>query len=320
MRALITGAAGFVGRHMTQQCVSQGATVIGVGREPAESLDGLDSYLQAELLESAQVEQVMLSANPDLVFHLAADASVAGSWEEPERVMTANLVSTLNVLEAVRRDAPDARVLVACSGEEYGPPQSLPVDESHLLRPQNPYAVSKVAVDHAAGFYADAYGLRIVRTRSFNHAGPGQSPAYVISAFASQIAEAERDGTDPFELVTGNTKVRRDFTDVRDVVRAYWLALDRCEPGVYNVCSGKSVAIEEILGELIALANVEVRPRVDERLLRPNDVPDVHGTSARLREASGWEPQLSLRETLSDTLAWWREQVNRTRGVKVSDE
>src|SRR5207244_405924 len=155
-----------------------------------------------------------------------------------------NLFSTLNLLEAVRRYAPEARVLVAGSGEEYGRPEVLPVTEDNSLRPQNPYALSKVSADLAAGLYGDAYGMHVVRTRAFNHAGPGQSDIYVVSSLARQIAEAEAsdDETGHVEVAMGNPNARRDFTDVRDVARAYWLALEHAKPGVYNVCSGRSVA------------------------------------------------------------------------------
>ena len=159
--------------------------------------------------------------------------------------------------------------------------------------------------------------MHVVRTRAFNHCGPGQSAAYVVSAFASQIAEAElAPDDDPREIVTGDISVRRDFTDVRDVVRAYWLALDRCEPGAYNVCSGNPIAIDEILDGLLALASVDVRQRTDARLLRPNEVEEIFGSNARLQEASGWAPELPLSQTLSDTLDWWREKAKREHDIR----
>jgi GDP-4-dehydro-6-deoxy-D-mannose reductase len=323
MRILITGVAGFVGRHMADLAAEQGATAYGLGRRPRIAADPprqLEEYLSADLLDQGQIEQAVQSAAPDRVFHLAAEASVARSWEDPQSILTANLVSSFNLLESVRRHAPQARVLIACSGEEYGRPETLPIEERQLLRPQNPYAVSKAAADLAAGFYADAYGLHVVRTRAFNHCGPGQSAAYVVSSFASQIAEAElATEEDPREITTGDTSVLRDFTDVRDVTRAYWLALEHCEPGAYNVCSGRAIAIDEILDGLLALSKVEVRVRTDARLLRPNEVEEVCGSNALLHDASGWSPQVPLADTLSDTLEWWREKAKKEHQIRGPD-
>ncbi len=309
MRVLITGVTGFVGHHLAERCIASQARVVGLGRRPEMAADlpaQTEGYLSADLLDSEETEQAVISARPDRVFHLAADASVAGSWQDPANIMASNVRSTLNLLEAVRRHAPDARVLYTGSGEEYGPPESLPIDERQLLRPQNPYAVSKAAGDLTAGFYADAYGLHVIRTRAFNHAGPGQSPAYVISSFANQIAEAELDGAASVDVVTGNLEARRDFTDVRDIAHAYWMALGSCEPGIYNVASGEATSIQSILDGLAVRSEIEVNQRIDPKLLRPNEVPEIAGSSRRLREASGWEPEIALQQTLSDTLEWSR--------------
>jgi GDP-4-dehydro-6-deoxy-D-mannose reductase len=244
------------------------------------------------------------------VFHLAAEASVARSWEDPAGAILSNLSGTLHLLEAVRRHAPRARVLVACSGEEYGVPQHLPVDEQHPLRPRNPYAVSKASADLAAGFYTESHGLHVVRARAFNHAGPGQSATYVVANFARQIAAAEAASAErSFELQTGNLDVRRDFTDVRDVVRAYWMALEKAEPGVYNVCSGKSVGVGEILAMLAGETALEVKARVDPALLRENEVMEIVGSHDRLTEATGWRPEIPLDRTLRDALALWRQRA-----------
>jgi GDP-4-dehydro-6-deoxy-D-mannose reductase len=196
MRALITGVSGFVGRHLVELCRRRGCAVVGLARRPCdESLSELlDDYVAADLLEPGAAVQAVADAQPEWIFHLAGDASVGASWDHPKATLDNNLTASLNLLEAVRREAPRARVLVACSGETYGPvpAERLPVTEAEPLRPQNPYAVSKAAVDLLAGFYADARGLDIVRTRPFNHCGPGQSDAFVVAAFARQIAEAVR--------------------------------------------------------------------------------------------------------------------------------
>jgi GDP-4-dehydro-6-deoxy-D-mannose reductase len=224
---------------------------------------------------------------------------VGTSWREPALTLRDNTAMTLNLLEAVRAEAPGATVVAVSSGEVYGPPERLPVDESAPLRPQNPYAVSKASTDLLAGFYADAHGLRVMRPRAFNHAGPGQQPRYAIASFARQAAEGGR-------IVTGNPDARRDYTDVRDVVRAYRLLAERGEPGVFNVCSGRTASAAELVAALGRAAGVEVEHVVDPDLIRPHEVMEVRGSYEKLRAATGWEPEIPLERTLADTLEWWR--------------
>jgi len=245
------------------------------------------------------------------VFHLAADASVARSWGAPEETLQNNLSSALSLLEAVRAEAPSARVLVAGSGEQYGPvpPERQPIAENEQLRPQSPYAVSKAAVELLAGFYADAHDLRVVRTRAFNHAGPGQEKPYVVASFARQVAAAELAGDARLELRSGDLTVRRDFTDVRDVVRAYWLALERCPADVYNVCSGRSVRLTEIITELRRWSSVEIVPAPDPELLRPVDARDVCGSREKVSRTCGWRPQIEFATTVRDALQSWRDRL-----------
>jgi GDP-4-dehydro-6-deoxy-D-mannose reductase len=304
---------GFAGRHLVECSAGAGATTTGLGRRPvatAETPSGLADYLVADLLDPKQAERAVRSTAPDRVFHLAAEASVARSWEDPAGAILSNLSGTLHLLEAVRRHAPEAHVLVACSGEEYGVPERLPVDEKHPLRPRNPYAVSKASADLAAGFYTDSHGLHVLRARAFNHAGPGQSATYVVANLARQIAAAEAaSSSGSFELQTGNLDVRRDFTDVRDVVRAYWMALEDAAPGVYNVCSGRSVAVGDILATLAEATQLEVSARVDPALLRENEVMEIVGSHERLTDATGWQPEIPLDRTLRDALAWWRQRA-----------
>jgi GDP-4-dehydro-6-deoxy-D-mannose reductase len=307
MRVLITGAAGFVGGHMADRAVERGAEAVGLGRDDTGP-ESLAEYVQADLLDDGAVRSAVADLRPDAVIHLAAAASVAASWASPAETIDNNTRATLNLLEAVRAEAPDAVVLHAGSGEQYGPVPEvrLPVTEDEPLRPQNPYAVSKSAADLLAGFYADAHGMRVVRTRAFNHAGPGQSDAYVVSAFAKQIAEAERAGLSELVVETGNLAPKRDFTDVRDVVRAYWLALERGEPAIYNVCSGLSVPVADILAGLARLTDVSVEQRTDPARLRKHEVMDIRGSHERLTDATGWQPEIALDRTLTDTLDWWR--------------
>jgi GDP-4-dehydro-6-deoxy-D-mannose reductase len=299
MRVLVTGAGGFVGSHLADYCAAQDADVVGITRQ------------QVDLLEADAVRELIGRVSPERVFHLAAEASVSRSWETPASVVEHNVSTTLNVLEAVRAEAPGAVVLVACSGEEYGPPEEVPVRESHPLRPQNPYATSKAMTDLLAGFHADAYGLNVVRTRAFNHAGPRQSDTYVVASFARQIAEAEASLPDDGRalIMHGNAETRRDFSDVRDVVRAYWLVAERGTPDVFNVCSGRSTSVSDILSRLAAHSSLEVEGRVDPARLREGEVMEIRGSHDKLTEATGWQPEIDLDQTLRDTLDWWRERV-----------
>jgi GDP-4-dehydro-6-deoxy-D-mannose reductase len=221
---------------------------------------------------------------------------------------------TLSLLEAVRAEAPGAVLVAVSSGEVYGPPERLPVGEDAPLRPRNPYAVSKAAGDLLAGFYADAHGLRIVRPRPFNHAGPGQPPIYALASFARQVAAGLESGADPIPLVTGNPDARRDFTDVRDVVRAYRLLAEAGEPGVFNVCSGRSVSAREQVAALAAATGAAIAHEVDPGLVRAHEVMEIRGSAARLRDATGWEPEIPLERTLADTVAWWRAEIRAGRG------
>ena len=289
MRALVTGAGGFAGRHLAAACADQ--EVAGLSRAVCDLRD-------AEATRAA-----IAAAQPAVVYHLAARAHVGESWRDPHGTLDDNLTMALNVLEAVRGEAPGATVVAVASGEVYGAPEHLPVDESAPLRPQNPYAVSKAAADLLAGMYADAHGLRVIRARAFNHAGPGQEPTYAIASFARQAAQGVE------RIVTGNPDTRRDYTDVRDVVRAYRLLAERAEPGTYNVCSGVSRSARELIAGLAAAAGMELDHVVDPDLMRPNEVTELRGSAERLRAATGWEPEIPLERTLADTLAWWRERL-----------
>ena len=303
MRVLITGAAGFAGSHLARHLADAGHELVGVGRSPESVVDF--EYVTLDLRDAETVRQAFARVAPDWIAHLAADASVGQSWKDPAGTMRNNFESTLNVLEAAGR----ATVLVAGSGEVYGPPERLPVDEGHQLRPQNPYALSKASVDLLAGFYADAGDRRVVRTRAFNHFGPGQSDLYVVAAFAHQIADAERAAEGGAVVVrTGNLDARRDFTDVRDVVRAYALLLEHGEPGVYNVCSGTSRSAADILAALAQESPLEVKHETDPARLREHEVMDIRGSHDKLTGATGWRPEIRFEQTIRDTLDWWRSR------------
>lgn len=292
----MTGGAGFAGRHLLHHLGELGASVTAPTRA------------ELDLLDADAVRRAVAHAGPERVFHLGALASVGRSWRDARTTLLHNVDMTLNVLEAVRAEAPSARVLLAGSGEVYGPPARLPVDEDAPLRPQNPYATSKAACDLLAGQYADAHGLRIVRTRAFNHAGPGQSDQYVIGTLTRQVAEAEASGAEEVVLRTGNPDTRRDFTDVRDVARAYAAAVE-LEPGFYNVASGRTASVRDVIALLEPLARVRIRHELDPERVRAHDVPEVRGSAERLREATGWEPRIPLEATVRDALEEWRVQL-----------
>jgi GDP-4-dehydro-6-deoxy-D-mannose reductase len=217
------------------------------------------------------------------------------------------------VLESVRTEAPEALLVAVSSGEVYGPPAQLPVDERAPLRPQNPYAVSKAAGDLLAGFYADAHGLRVVRPRAFNHAGPGQPPIFALASFTRQVAAGLEAGDDPITLVTGNPDARRDFTDVRDVVRAYRALAAAGRPGVFNVCSGRSASPRDLLAALGRATGAAIDHVIDPALVRAHEVMEIRGSAERLRAATGWEPEIPLERTLADTVAWWRAEIRAGR-------
>jgi GDP-4-dehydro-6-deoxy-D-mannose reductase len=292
--------------------VAAGDEVTGLGRHEAAQRDGV-RWLRADLADAEAARRAVARAEPAHVFHLAAQSFVPASWEDPGATLRDNLTTTLNVLEAVRREAASARVVVASSGEVYGPPARLPVTEDAPLRPQNPYAVSKASADLLAGFYADAHRLHVIRARAFNHAGPGQAPGYAIASFARQLSAAQIAGERPARIVTGNPGARRDYTDVRDVVRAYRLLAERAAPGTYNVCSGRSTSAAELVTALGELAAEPVEHVVDRDLVRGHEVMDVRGDASRLTAATGWGPTIDLRRTLVDTVAWWRERLKYER-------
>jgi GDP-4-dehydro-6-deoxy-D-mannose reductase len=310
-RVLITGASGFAGGHLARACAAAGEDVTDLSRS---------SGLRVDLLDAGAVRAAVREAAPDVVHHLAARAHVGESWRMPEAYVRDNTAMTFHLLDAVREEAPDAAVVVAASSELYGPPAQLPVDEAAPLRPQNPYAVSKAGADLLAGFFADAHGLRVVRARAFNHAGPGQEPIYAIASFARQVAAGIVAGQERVRVVTGNPDARRDYTDVRDVVRAYRALAESAEPGAYNVCSGRPASAAELLAALGRVAGVEIDHVVDPALRRANEVMEVRGSYARLHAATGWEPQLPLDRTLADTVEWWTEEIRAGRAPERMHE
>jgi len=315
-RVLITGATGFVGGHLAEHLATiAGLEVHGLGRrEPGRPALPLARLHLADLADRARIREVVADARPDLVFHLAGQASIPAAWADPAGTFVTNVVGQIGLLDALVELAPGARVLVVGSSDEYGlvRPDELPVSETQPFRPTSPYGVSKISQEMLGYQYFLSRGLAVVRVRPFNHFGPGQRDAFVASAFARQVAEAEA-GLLPPVLRVGNLAARRDFTDVRDVVRAFWLALTCGEAGeVYNVGSGRAIAIQTLLDTLLEMSEVPLRVEPDPARLRPADVPEMYADVGKLAARTGWSAEIPLERTLRDTLEDWRGRIRGT--------
>lgn len=309
--ALVTGALGFAGRHLLTELERQTDwNLIGLARGHGSPV-GRARLLACDLRDADLVARVVDRYRPDIVVHLAAQSYVPKSIAAPGETIANNVSAQVNLLESCRTIGLDPTILIVGSSEEYGmiEPGDLPLGEDQPFRPVNPYAVSKIAQDMLGLQYTLAYGMRIIRARPFNHFGPGQSDRFVLSTFARQVAEAEVGRIEP-AVLTGNLDARRDFLDVRDVVRAYRLLIDDGDSGVvYNIASGVSHRIGDLLAKLIGFATVPIDVRLDPARTRPSDVPEIVGDSTRLRDATGWEPYFSMEQSLLDMLNYWRETL-----------
>jgi GDP-4-dehydro-6-deoxy-D-mannose reductase len=317
MRILITGITGFVGSHLAEYALERGAEVFGSvrWRSKMEHIEGLQDRLtliESDLRDLLSVRTVLEQARPDFIIHLAAQSFVQASWRTPIETFHTNVVSQMNLLEAMRQLGSSARFLAIGSSEEYGQvePDELPIRETNPLRPLSPYAVSKVAQDLMGWQYFKSYGMHIVRSRAFNHSGPRRGDAFAESNFAKQIAEMEAGLREPVMHV-GDLKPTRDYSDVRDIVRGYWLLLERGTPGeVYNLCSGVDWPIERILHYLIEKSKVpHIEIRQDPTRLRPSDVPVLRGSRQKIENALGWRTTIPLEQTLTDLLEYWRRRI-----------
>ena len=300
MRAVVTGGLGFVGRHLVTHLRDAGDDVIVLDRQGDGAVD---------ITDASAIAAAVKQADPDAVYHLAGWADVGASWRDPVATFKANAEGTLHLLRACA-DANVARVLAVASADVYGvvKEDELPLTETSPLRPTSPYAASKLAADALAQQAFLGHGLGVIRVRPFNHLGPGQSEQFVAPAIAARIARAERDGSDT--IAVGNLSARRDVTDVRDVVRAYRLLMDRGEPGeVYNVCAGTDLAIQTLADLLVGLARRPIELVTDPSLLRPVDLPVLRGDASKLRAATGWEPAIPIEQTVSDLLDDMRDRV-----------
>ncbi|MGH7307141.1 MAG: GDP-mannose 4,6-dehydratase [Candidatus Rokuibacteriota bacterium] len=321
MRVLVTGITGFVGGHFAELALKQGVEVFG-SRRPgtgadgghADALDGRVRLIECELCDPGSVSRLLEAARPDAMLHLAAQSSVAASWRRPADTFQDNVIAQVNLLEAIRAGGTAPRMVIAGSADEYGwaEPHELPLAETAPFRPLSPYAVSKVAQDLMGYQYFKSFRLPIVRSRAFPHEGPRRSPEYAMSSWARRVAEIEA-GRQPPVIDVGNLEARRDYTDVRDVVRAYWLLLSDGQPGeAYNVCSGRAWQMRDVLGFLLGEARVRpIQVREDPDRLRPSDAPVLVGDGTKIARAVGWRPEIPFEQTLREVLDYWRERVRQ---------
>jgi GDP-4-dehydro-6-deoxy-D-mannose reductase len=317
MRVLITGITGFVGSHMAEYALFKGAQVFGSNRwrsktENIEHLRSKVTFIESDLRDVSSVRALLEISVPDYVVHLAAQSFVGVSWHAPAETLTTNNISQVNLLEALRGLKMSPRFLAAGSSEEYGLvlDDELPIRETNPLRPLSPYAVSKVTQDMMAYQYFKSYGLPIIRTRAFNHEGPRRGDVFVTSNFARQVAEIEAGLREPVVYV-GDLTPRRDYSDVRDIVRGYWLLLERGEPGeVYNLCSGRTWSIQAVLDFVLSLSTVKgIAVKTDPARLRPSDVMILEGDPGKVHKATGWKVEIPFEQTLTELLDYWRQRT-----------
>jgi GDP-4-dehydro-6-deoxy-D-mannose reductase len=312
----ITGIAGFVGSHLAELLLNNGYEVHGLCR-PRSKTDHIDAIINklhledADLLDTHSLYATISHIKPDYIFHLAAQSFVPTSWVSPSVTLEVNVVGSANLFEAVRQAKIDPVIQIACSSEEYGLvlPDELPIAEENPLRPLSPYAVSKVAMDYLGYQYYKSYGVKVVRTRGFNHTGPRRGDTFAESNFAKQVALIEKGKQEPV-IHVGNLEAKRDYTDVRDMVRAYLLAVQKCEYGdVYNICTGDAVEIGEMLNMLLSFSKIKVTVKQDPSRMRPSDVPVLIGDNSKFVGKTGWKPEIPFKQTMEDLLNYWRSRV-----------
>lgn len=316
MKILLTGITGFAGSHLAEYLLATKSQIYGIARWRSK-IDNIEEILpyihlvNADIKDGHSILSVFQDIKPDICFHLAAQSFVKESWNSPVETMSTNVLGTINVLEAIRRTCPECVTVIAGSSEEYGlvKPEETPIKENNPLRPMSPYGVSKVATDKLGCMYHASYGLKVVVTRAFNHTGPRRGEVFVTSNFARQIAMIEAKKQEPV-IKVGNLDAQRDWTDVRDMVRAYWLSASKCEYGeAYNICSNKTITVATMLDMLLDISGVDLRVEQDQSRMRPSDVPILLGNSDRFRKATGWSPEIPFDKTLADLLDYWRTRV-----------
>ena len=314
MKALITGISGFAGSHLAEFLIEKGYEVFGTffDKSTFSNLNGFVNKIKVykcDIRNYDALKNVIRDVKPDEIYHLAAISFVPTSLKDPKLTFDTNLYGTLNLYQAVIDLEMNPMILFIGSADEYGivKEKDTPIGESHPLLPMNPYSISKASAGFLSFFYFKNYSLNIIRVRPFNHIGPRQSPEFVCSSFAKQIAEIEKGLREPI-IKVGNLEAKRDFTDVRDMVRGYWLALDKGEQGkVYNICSERAIQIKGLLNHLLELSSRKVEIMKDPKRMRPSDNPILQGDSSKFRRRSGWKPEILLDKTLKDILEYWRK-------------
>jgi len=314
LKVFISGATGFVGPHLIEYLSSSEYTIFGTSfpeRPKKGAGAGRGQIFYMDIRSEKDVFKAIRNIQPDWIFHLAAISNVKHSWEKRKETLEINLMGAFYLFEAVRKFAPKARVLFVSSSDVYGvlTPKENNLQEEDSLHAVNPYAFTKICGEMLGWFYARIEKMDVVIARSFPHTGPGQSPSFVCSDWASQIARIEKGLVEPL-IKVGNCKVRRDFTDVRDIIRAYTLLMKNGRSGeVYNVCSGRAVLLREILDLLLSFSSEKIKTEVDWRKLRKADIPLLVGDNQKIKEATSWEPKIPLRKSLHDLLDYWREKI-----------
>jgi len=319
LRALITGIGGFAGSHLAEYLLMQGDVVVSGVISPRRHTHNIAHLLPRisiyalDLQQYDAVRSLLQETRPELIFHLAAQASVQRAWQDPAYTIINNVRCQLNILQAMIELQLSPRVLIVGSADEYGrvQPDELPVDEDTPLRPLNPYAVSKVTQDYLGYQYYLSHGLEIVRVRPFNHIGPRQDTGFVVPDFCRQIARIEA-GLQESVMYVGNLSAERDFSDVRDIVRGYYLALTRGFPGeVYNLGSSRAVSIASVLELLLEISEANIQVGQDPKRMRPSDIPTIVSDCQRVCRDTGWYPEIPLKRSLCDTLDYWRDRVRQ---------
>ncbi|GGF92348.1 GDP-mannose 4,6-dehydratase [Paenibacillus abyssi] len=313
MKALITGVSGFVGRYLAQNLLDNGYEVWGGSRNcPPSFMDGV-KLVELNFTSQESVMEVLEDVMPDVVFHLSGQSSVRYSWDHIEETFESNLMDSIALLEAIKNSSlkDKIRVISIGSSEEYGLGAELPIKEDAVTNPINPYGLSKLSIGKIALLYHTLHGMDIIHVRAFNHIGPGQMLGFVTSDFAKQVVDIENGDVEP-TIYVGDLSSKRDFTDVRDIVEAYRLLYEKGIAGqIYNICSGVCISIEDILGILLSFSSKPIKVIIDENKFRPNNVKEYYGSNEKLRTATGWEPSISIKQSLFDIYHYWKQSSHK---------